>query len=159
MTPAGPPSQAGTGGQARPPLARTAGAPAKRANFGAEWAGSTHTLSVLHQSRPFSEGDAWLSIGKANGDVWAALVHGTDVFLSLASGCHRQHSFSWVAAAPLAPVCDVTARVTPICCLGRIMPGTTVEWASSEIAPRGPARPLDTTLDAPPGAPRQLDKR
>ncbi len=29
-TPAGPPSQAGTGGQARPPLARTAGAPTTR---------------------------------------------------------------------------------------------------------------------------------
>src|SRR5262249_9410580 len=46
-TPAGPPSQADTGGQARPPLARTAGAPAKRPNFGAEWAGSDHRLSTL----------------------------------------------------------------------------------------------------------------
>src|SRR5262245_41609509 len=47
MTPAGPPSQADTGRQARPPHARTAGAPAKRPNFGAEWAGSDHTLSTL----------------------------------------------------------------------------------------------------------------
>ena len=39
-TPAGPPSPASTGGQARPPHARTAGAPAMRPNFGAEWAGS-----------------------------------------------------------------------------------------------------------------------
>src|SRR3954464_904137 len=39
-TPAGPPSQASTGEQARPPHARTAGAPAMRPNFGAEWAGS-----------------------------------------------------------------------------------------------------------------------
>src|SRR5262249_4563251 len=31
---------AGTGEQARPPHARTAGAPAMRPNFGAEWAGS-----------------------------------------------------------------------------------------------------------------------
>src|SRR4051812_15566565 len=46
-TPAGPPSQAGTGEQARPPHARTAEAPAKRPNFGAEWAGSGHTLSTL----------------------------------------------------------------------------------------------------------------
>jgi hypothetical protein len=46
-TPAGPPSQAGTGGQARPPHARTAGAPTRRPNFGAEWAGSGHTLSTL----------------------------------------------------------------------------------------------------------------
>ena len=46
-TPAGPPSQANTGGQARPPHARTAGAPAKRPNFGAEWAGSGHRLSTL----------------------------------------------------------------------------------------------------------------
>src|SRR5262252_9863293 len=47
MTPAGPPSQAGTGEQARPPHARTAGAPAMRPNFGAGWAGSGHTLSTL----------------------------------------------------------------------------------------------------------------
>src|SRR5215510_3385443 len=40
MTPAGPPSQASTGEQARPPQARTAGAPTMRPNFGAEWAGS-----------------------------------------------------------------------------------------------------------------------
>src|SRR4051812_49515152 len=85
--------------------------------------------------------------------------HGTNVCLGLASGYHCQVSSSWVAAPPLALVCDATARVAPICCLGRIVPGTTVEWASSEIAPRGSVRPLDTTLDAPRRAPRQLDKR
>jgi hypothetical protein len=48
-TPAGPPSQASTGEQARPPHARTAGAPTRRPNFGAGWAGSGHTLSTLRQ--------------------------------------------------------------------------------------------------------------
>src|SRR5262245_8950233 len=50
MTPAGPPSQAITGEQARPPLARTAGAPTRRPNFGAEWAGSgTRCLRFARQ--------------------------------------------------------------------------------------------------------------
>src|SRR5262245_18120583 len=96
-----------------------------------------------------------------------------DRSLDKSSGDVRTH---WTSASPLPPpsaavtvppgsllrsrptVCDSTARVTPICCLGRIVRNTTVELAASEIAPIGPVRPLDTTLDAPPRAPRQLAK-
>src|SRR5262245_18114152 len=53
MTPAGPPSQASTGEQARPPHARAAGAPAMRPNFGAEWAGSgTRCLRFVRRVAP-----------------------------------------------------------------------------------------------------------
>ena len=64
-TPAGPPSQAGTGEQARPPHARTAGAPAMRPNFGAGWAGSGHTLSTLRPvGRPTRTQDSLPAVGQ-----------------------------------------------------------------------------------------------
>ena len=60
-TPAGPPSPASTGGQARPPHARTAGAPAMRPNFGAEWAGSD--TRCLRFARWVTPQDARLASG------------------------------------------------------------------------------------------------
>jgi hypothetical protein len=60
-TPAGPPSQASTGEQARPPHARTAGAPAMRPNFGAEWAGSD--TRCLRFARWVAPQDARLASG------------------------------------------------------------------------------------------------
>ena len=60
-TPAGPPSQARTGEQARPPHARTAGAPAIRPNFGAEWAGSD--TRCLRFARGVAPQDARLASG------------------------------------------------------------------------------------------------
>jgi hypothetical protein len=99
-----------------------------------------------------------LSLGKTNGDVRCSLIQPTDVCSSLASPFRHLHPFFWVTAPPPDTVCDRTARVAPICCLGRIVPNTTVELAASEIAPNGPVRPLDTTLDAPQRAPRQLAK-
>ena len=64
-TPAGPPSQAGTGEPARPPPARTAGAPAMRPNFGAGWAGSGHTLSTLRPvGRPTRTQDSLPTVGQ-----------------------------------------------------------------------------------------------
>jgi hypothetical protein len=68
-----------------PRLAKTEGYPRVSQSRGS-MARLQHSLSVLHQSRPFSEGDARLSVGKASGDVCPALVHGLDVLLSLASG-------------------------------------------------------------------------
>ena len=60
-TPAGPLSQADTGEQTRPPHARTAGAPAKRPNFGAEWAGSD--TGCLRFARTVACQDARLASG------------------------------------------------------------------------------------------------
>src|SRR5262249_57568532 len=92
------------------------------------------------------------------GDIRWSVAHSTDVPSAPASGFGRRHAASGVALRPPTLVCDGTARVAPICCLGRIVPSTTVELAASEIAPIGLVWPLDTTLDALEQAPRQLAK-
>src|SRR5262249_19172991 len=115
-----------------------------------------HTLSVLHQSRPFSEEMPDLSGHTANGRH--PLVRRAANGCLKRPGFDRRHAASRVALRPPTLVCDMTARVAPICCLGRIVPRTTVELAASEIAPIGLVWPLDTTLDALEQAPRQLAK-
>src|SRR6516225_5667858 len=94
-----------------------------------------HTLSVLHQSRPFSEEMPDLSAHTANGRH--PLVRHAP------NGCLKRPC---LRLRPPTLVCDGTARVAPICCLGRIVPSTTAELAASEIAPSGLVWPLDTTL-------------
>ena len=95
---------------------------------------------------------------RRTGDIRQSVAHPTDVSSAPASGFGRRHAASGVALRPPTLVCDGTARVAPICCLGRIVPSTTVELAASEIAPIGLVWPLDTTLDALEQAPRQLAK-
>ena len=60
-TPAGPPSQASTGEQARPPLARTAGAPARRPISGLN--GSARDTRCLRFARTVAGKDARLASG------------------------------------------------------------------------------------------------
>jgi hypothetical protein len=60
-TPAGPPSQAGTGEQARPPLARTAGAPTTRPISGLNGPARTHAVYASPGGSPHQ--DARLASG------------------------------------------------------------------------------------------------
>jgi hypothetical protein len=125
-------------------------------------AGLSGSLSVLHQSRPFSEEmpDLYPTSlpTRRTGDIRWSVMHPTDVSSAPDSGLDCRHAASRVAVLPPTLVCDGAARVAPICCLGRIVPSTTVELAAWEIAPIGLVWPLDTTLDAPEPAPRQLTK-
>ena len=118
-----------------------------------------HWLSVLHQSRPFSEEMPDLSAHTANGRH-PLVRHAPNgclkrpcLRLRPPARCLRSR-----ASASDPGLRRGTARVAPICCLGRIVPSTTAELAASEIAPSGLVWPLDTTLDALEQAPRQLAK-
>ena len=129
-----------------------------RPNFGAEWAGSdTRCLFYTSQGHFLRRCPTSLPI-RRTGDIHWSAAHPTDVSSAPASGFGLRHAGSGVALRPPTLVCDGTARVAPICCLGRIVPSTTVELAASEIAPIGLVWPLDTTLDALEQAPRQLAK-
>jgi hypothetical protein len=107
--------------------------------------------------KAFSQGDAWPAFGKTSGDVHRSAAPNGRPGLACP---WLQPPTLFLLGPCFAAGTDLgsTARVAPICCLGRIVPGTTVELAASEIAPIGLVRPLDTTLDAPSRAPRQLAK-